>query len=146
MRIGRPPKYEVRLSKEEKKELKELLSKGKHASRVLKRAQVLLLADEEKKQKEIESALKVSGPTIWMIKKRYCEEGLSAALEERPRPGAKAKLDAKGEAFLIALACSEAPENRESWTMQLLAEQLIELGIVEEISDETVRLRLKKKT
>ena len=97
-------------------------------------------------QDDIQAQLKVSNGMICSIKRRYCTEGLSAALEERPRPGAKSKLDATGEAHLIALACSEAPEGRESWTMQLLAEQLVEMGIVDEISDETVRTTLKKKT
>jgi transposase len=145
MRTGRPAKYQIELSEEERDELKGLVKRGTHAARKLTRAQMLLLADEGRKQQEIESVLKVSNSTICSIEKRYCEAGLSAALEERPRPGAKGKLDAKGEAHLIAVACSEAPEGRESWTMQLLAEQLVELGIVDEISDETVRLTLKKK-
>lgn len=146
MRTGRPNKYEVALSEEERKELESLTNRGKHKTRVITRARILLLLNEGKLHKEIISVLKISAPTIWKIAKRYCEEGLSSALEEKPRPGAKPKLDAKGEAHLIALACSEAPDERESWTMQLLAEQIIELGIVDEISDETVRRTLKKKT
>lgn len=146
MRTGRPKTYKVSLTEEERKELTTLTQKGKHSSRVITRARILLLLDEGKLHKEIISALKTSAPTIWKIAKRYCEEGLSSALEEKPRPGAKPKLDAKGEAHLIALACSKAPADRESWTMQLLADHIVELGIVEEISDETVRRTLKKKT
>ena len=145
MRTGRPAKYPVSLSEEERQELQGMLRRGHHAARKLRRVQVLLLADEGKKQDDIQAQLKVSNGMICSIKRRYCTEGLSAALEERPRPGAKSKLDATGEAHLIALACSEAPEGRESWTMQLLAEQLVEMGIVDEISDETVRTTLKKK-
>ncbi|RKY62069.1 MAG: hypothetical protein DRP95_02040 [Candidatus Latescibacterota bacterium] len=80
------------------------------------------------------------------IRKRFAEEGLEAALNERPHPGAKPKLDGKQEAFLVALACSDPPEGREHWTMQLLADRLVELGVVESISDETVRRVLKKTT
>lgn len=145
MRTGRPKKHNVVLTEEEGKELEALIKRGNHKARVITRARILLLLNEGKKQKDITSALKTSAPTIWKIAKRYCEEGLSSALEERPRPGAKPKLDAKGEAHLIALACSEAPGDRESWTMQMLADQTIELGIVDEISDETVRRTLKKK-
>jgi len=145
MRTGRPKKHTVILSEEEQKELESLTKRGKHGARVITRARILLLLDEGKKQKEIIAALGTSAPTIWKSAKRYCEEGLSSALEEKPRPGAKPKLDAKGEAHLIALACSEAPGERESWTMQLLADQMVELGIVDELSDETVRRILKKK-
>jgi transposase len=145
MGTGRPEKYRVRLSEEERQELQRMLRRGKHAARKLRRVHILLLADEGKKQDAIQAQLKVSNGMICSIKKRYCTEGLSAALEERARPGAKSKLDANGEAYLIALACSDAPEGRESWTMQLLAEQLVEMGIVDEISDETVRTTLKKK-
>jgi len=145
MRTGRPKIYNVKLSDEERSELASMTKRGKHSTRVITRARILLLLDEGKKQKEIKAALGTSNPTIWRISQRYCEEGLSSALEDKPRPGAKPKLDAKGEAHLIALACSNAPEERESWTMQLLADQMVELGIVEDISDETVRRTLKKK-
>ena len=145
MRTGRPKKYIVTLSEEDRKELESMTKRGKHGARVITRARILLLLDEGKKQEEVIAALGTTSPTVWRISKRYCEEGLSAALEEKPRPGAKPKLDAKGEAHLIALACSTAPGDRESWTMQLLADQMVELGIVDEISDETVRRILKKK-
>ena len=88
--------------------------------------------------------LPVCRATLYNWRKRLAEEGLEAALHDRPRPGARPKLDAKGEATLIALACSDPPEGRECWTMQLLADRLVELGVVEAISDETVRRTLKK--
>jgi transposase len=78
------------------------------------------------------------------VRKRFVEAGLEAALRERPRPGGQRKLEGKQEAFLIALACSTPPEGRTSWTMQLLAYKLVELRVVDAISDETVRRTLKK--
>ena len=82
--------------------------------------------------------------TVRNIRKRFATEGLEAALQERPRPGAQPKLDGKQEALLVALACSAPPEGREHWTMHLLADRLVELEAVESISDETVRRVLKK--
>jgi hypothetical protein len=79
-------------------------------------------------------------------RQKFVEEGMQVALNDRPRPGKKPKLDDKGQAYLIALACSEPPEGRERWTLQLLAGRLVEVGIVEEISGETVRQVLKKAT
>jgi len=87
----------------------------------------------------------VNPQTVRNIRKRFAEEGLEATLRERPRPGARPKLDAKGEAILIALACSDLPEGRECWTMQLPADRPVGLGMVDSISDETVRRVLKKR-
>jgi transposase len=89
-------------------------------------------------------ALHLGIATVERVRKRFVEEGLEVALCERPRPGAQRKLDSKQEAFLIALACSTPPEGRTSWTMQLLADQLIELRVIDAISDETVRRTLKR--
>ena len=141
-------KYVVNLSKEEKEQLEELTSKGHSAARKLRRAHILLLADEGLKDVEIAKALNAAVTTVERVRKRFVEEGLEAALSERPRIGGalRRKLDGKGEAYLVALACSEAPEGRNRWTMQLLADRLIEVGLVEEISDETVRRSLKKGT
>jgi hypothetical protein len=80
------------------------------------------------------------------IRKRFVEGGLDAALTERPRPGGKPKLDGKAEVTLVAWACSTPPDDRKQWTMQLLADKLIELKLVAAISDETVRRTLKKTT
>ena len=82
--------------------------------------------------------------TVERIRKRFVEEGLEAALTERRRPGGKAKLDGRQEAFLIALACSAAPQGRQRWTMQLLADRVVEIGLVPSLSDDTVRRTLKK--
>ncbi|GIV83794.1 MAG: hypothetical protein KatS3mg052_0801 [Candidatus Roseilinea sp.] len=86
---------------------------------------------------------RVNPKTVRNIRKRFAEEGLEAALQERPRPGARPKPDGKQEAFLIALACSKPPERREHWTMQLPANRSAALGIVASLSDETARRVLK---
>ena len=84
--------------------------------------------------------------TVERTPKRFVEGGLERALNESPRPGGKRKLTGKQEAYLLALACSDPPEGKKRWSMQLLADRLVELEIVEEISDETVRRTLKKGT
>ena len=88
--------------------------------------------------------LKVGESTVHRTRQRCVESGLESALTERPRPGRKVKIEGKAEAFLVATACSDPPSGRQSWTMQLLADRLVELDLVESISDEAVRLRLKK--
>jgi len=138
--------YVVDLREEERAFLLDLLKGGKHSARKLARARILLLADEGKTDRAIAEVLHIGTATAQRIRKRFVEGGLEEALNERPRPGGKRKLDGKQEAFLIALACSDPPEGRKVWTMQLLADRLVELGVVEEISDETVRRRLKKTT
>ena len=139
-----PKKYVVELTKEQRSYLLDLLKKGEGKARMLTRAHILLLSAEGKTDSFIAEVLKVNPQTVRNIRKRFAEEGLEAALKERPRPGAQPKLDGKGEAFLVALACSEPPGGREHWTMQLLADKLVELGVVDSISDETVRRVLKK--
>ena len=104
-----------------------------------------MLADEGKKDEDIADSLHTSVPTVQRTRKRFVEGGLGA-LNERPRPGGRIrkKLDEKGIAILETLARSEPPEGRKNWTMQLLADRLVELKVVDRISDETVRKELKK--
>jgi transposase len=137
-------KYEVHLSEEERTYLRTLVKRGEAKVRTILRAQAFLLSNEGRTDSEIRAVLHLSRGTLYNWRKRLAEEGLEVALHDRPRPGAKRKLDAKGEATLIALACSDPPDGREHWTMQLLADRLVELGVVESISDETVRRTLKK--
>jgi transposase len=137
-------KYIVELTTEERAQLLELTSKGKSSARKVKRAQILLLADEGKTDEAIVEALHVGVATVERVRKRLVLEGLPAALHDRPRPGANCKLDAKAEAVLETLAQSEPPEGRKRWTMQLLADRLVELKVVESISGETVRRMVKK--
>ena len=139
-------KYIVTLTNEERQELLALTRAGEISARKMKRAQILLKADENWKDKDIIAALNTSRSTVERMRKRYVEGGLDKALNEDPRPGAKRKLDGRAEAHLIALACSDPPEDSDHWALRLLADELIELGMVESISHEAVRQYLKKTT
>jgi transposase len=92
----------------------------------------------------IAETLEIGRATVQRVRKRYCQKGLDHALNELPRPGAKPRLNGRQEAYLVALACSDAPEGRTCWTLQLLANKLVQLHVIENISDETVRRVLKK--
>jgi transposase len=139
-------KYIVDLDERERNELEQLTTKGRSGARKTRRARILLLADEGRIDKEIASFLGSAVTTVERVRKRFVEEGLEAALSERPRPGAARKLDGRQEAFLMALACSDVPEGKGHWSMRMLAERLVELEVVDEISDETVRRTLKRGT
>lgn len=142
--MGRKQQYAVTLSDAERTGLLRCINQGDRGARHLKRAHMLLLAAEGKRDRDIAQALHASLQTVRNIRKKYAAGGLEAALHDRPRPGGARKLTPKGEATLIALACSAPPEERSSWTMQRLADKLIELDLVETLSDETVRRTLKK--
>ena len=137
-------KYIVELTQEERDRLEVLTRKGSLSARRMKRALILLAADDGDKDEEITAKARVHRVTVEDIRKRFVLEGLEAALSERPRPGKARLLDGRQEAFVIALACSDPPAGRASWTMQLLADRLVELKVVESISDETVRRTLKR--
>jgi transposase len=137
-------RYIVTLTDEERTQLLALTKKGRVAARRLTRAHLLLQADHGATQDAIAAALHIGRATVGRICRRFVEEGLEAALRDRPRPGAQPKLDGKQAAFLIALACSAPPEGRTCWTMQLLANKLVKMHVIDAISDETVRRTLKK--
>ena len=139
--MGRQQKYPVRLTEEEREQLRTITRTGKQSARVIQRAQILLWSDEGKQDKEIIGLLGCAPLTVASTRERWVWE---KRLEDLPRMGSKPMLDAKQESLLIALACSDAPEGRDEWTMQLLADRLVELKVVERISDETVRRTLKK--
>lgn len=139
-------KYIVKLDPEEREHLLDLTRKGEIGARKMKRAQILLKADEGWKDRDIITALNTSRSTVERTRKRLVEGGLDKALNEDPRPGQRTKLDGRAEAHLIALACSDAPGGRDHWPLRLLADKLVELGFVESISYETVRQTLKKTT
>ena len=136
------------LSKEDRQELETLIRGGESSARTQTRARILLLSDENQKKKkgtkEIGSALLCSLPTITNIRKRFVAGGLESALYDKPRPGAMPKITGEIEAQLTMLACSAPPEGRVRWTLQLLADKLVELKLVESISDVAVMHRLKK--
>jgi transposase len=136
--------YHVNLTGEERQELLEMTSKGRISARKMKRAQVLLKADEGLKDEDIMAAVGVSRPMVERTRKRLVEGGLNKALNEDPRPGAKRRLDGRAEAHLIALTCSDPPDEHDHWALRLLADKLVELGVVESVSYETVRQTLKK--
>jgi transposase len=137
-------KYVITLSDEERQQLLEMTRKGTLKARQFKRAMILLKADEGLTDEQIVAALNVSRPCVERIRKRYVSDGIERALNEDPRPGQRRKLDGRAEATLIAAACSDAPEGHEHWTLRLLADKLVKLGVVETVSYETVRRTLKK--
>ena len=136
--------YLINLTDDERQTLREMTRKGKINARKLKRALILLKADEGLTDLQIMAALNVSRPCVERVRKRFVSDGLERALNEDPRPGQKRKLDGRGEAALIATACTEAPAGHARWTLRLLAGQLVELQVVEAISHETIRRTLKK--
>lgn len=139
-------KYRIILTEWEHEELRSLLNKGRHAARKLTRARILLLSNEGKTSAEIAEALGVGTATVDRVRKHCAEDGVAAALADRPRPGAKLKLDERATARLIAEACSAPGDEHARWTLKLLAGRVVELGLAESISPETVRSYLKKTT
>ena len=143
-------RYRVKLSTEERQELKTLVSRGRAAAYQQTHARVLLLSDEGQgdeamKDEEIARALRIGCSTVERVRRRCVEEGLERALGRKEQLNRRQKrLDGQGEAHLIALACAEPPEGRAGWTLKLLADRLVECEIVESISTETVRQTLKK--
>ena len=143
--MPRPKMHCVELNDNQVQRLHDLINKGHASARVIRRAHVLLLAAKDEEDKDVAAALHLNAQTVYQLRRRFALEGLEATLYVEPRLGSKPRLDGKQEALLIALACSQ-PDGRESWTMQLLADKLVELKVVDAISDETVRRTLKKTT
>ena len=139
-------KYIIKLEVDERKQLLEMTGKGEIGARKMKRARILLKADEDWKDKAIIQALNTSRSTVERPRKRFVEGNLDKALNEDPRPGQRTKLSGSAEAYLVALACSDAPGGREHWPLRLLADKLVELGVVESVSHETIRRTMKKMT
>ncbi len=137
-------RYVVRLAGEERDKLEHLIRGGKSPARKVARARILLKADAGWGVERIVEALDTSAGTVCRTKRRYLEGGLKRALEEDPRPGQRCKLDERGEAHLIALACSQAPQGHDHWTLRLLASKVVELGLAPSMSHEGIRKRLKK--
>jgi transposase len=135
-------RYRVDLSDIERAELTALLNGGKHAARKIKRAQILLAADAGVSDEVIASSLSVGGSTVYRTKRRFVQGNLELALSEEARPGATRKLSGKETALLIATACSNPPEGRKRWTLDLLAGAMVRLTEHEGVSRETVRRRL----
>jgi transposase len=138
------PARSLRLPDEEVAQLQQLLTKGKHAVRALKRAQVLLALHQGKSPSAVAQLVCVSPAMVYNIRNRYLAEGLAVALSEKPRPGQPSKFDKATQAHMTALACSQAPDGRSRWTLRLLADRLVELRLVESISHQAIGEQLKK--
>jgi transposase len=139
-----PKKYIVQLSEDQRGLLYALIQKGNAPARTVRRAHTLLLAHEQQPAQTMAAMLHTSAVTVTQTCKRFLTAGLEAALYERLRPGARRKLDGRQEAHLVALACGPPPAGRERWSLRLLADRIVELGIIETVSYATVRRVLKK--
>ena len=143
-------KYRIRLTTDEQQELKALVSRGRTVAYKQTHARILLMSDEVRedggmKDADISGALGVGLSMVERVRRRCVEEGIESALNRKKQLRRRQKiLDGEREARLIAMACGEPPEGRASWTLKLLADQLVECEIVETISTETVRQVLKK--
>jgi transposase len=143
-------KYPVILTETEREYLRSLIAAGTAPARKLTHARILLKADQGPEgpgwvDEQVAEAVETSQPTVARIRRQYFEEGLDAALNRRPPTREyHRKLDGEAEARLVALACSEPPEGEARWSLRLLADKLVELEIVEDVSYQTVRRTLKK--
>ena len=137
-------KFAVRLTPEERNQLEHMVRAGKGSARVINRARILLKTGEGWSAPKVAQALDVAQGTVLNVKRRFAEGGLDGVLKDRPQAHRYRKMDDRAEGHLIALACSPAPEGHEQWNLRLLADRMVELGVVESLSYETVRLHLKK--
>jgi transposase len=142
-------KYVVTLTEEERLELKELVQKGKTQGYRIRHAQILLKLDDIPENAgwtydKIWHSYNATPHTIRKIAQRFVCDGLEAALGRKEQQNRRRKVDGEVEAHIIAIACSEAPEGRERWTLQLIADKLVSLGVVDSISDTAVCNTLKK--
>jgi hypothetical protein len=143
-------KYRVTLTAEERVTLEHLVSAGKAAARKLIHARVLLLADtrEDSRDEDIVAALGTSPRTVARVRQQFVTQGLRAAIDRKAQPPRPDKIKIQGdvEQKLIQLACGDPPEGRCHWTLSLLCDELVTLGLVRTVSTETVRQALKKTT
>ena len=142
-------KHKVILSANQRNRLESLSKRGQVSARKLARAHMLLLADQNRPQgamndNQIHQILNVSQSTVIRVRKKFATCGLEAAIEELSRCGRPLTFDGYQRAQITALACSTPPEGHSQWSLRLLADQLVELGVVETISHETVGVILKK--
>jgi transposase len=141
--MARPQTFPVRLTPEQRESLEQL--RGKPLSRKQQyRREILLRADEGDTDREIADELGIHAATVQRTRRRFVEDGMEAALADKPRPGAPPEMDGKQGAMIVALACSEVPDGQARWSVRLLARRAVELEVVETVSRETVRRVLKK--
>lgn len=144
--MGRKKEVKIKLKKKERDQLLKFVKSGVSKAREVTRARVLLLSDSGKPPLFISETLGSTKKTIQNIKERYLENGLKRALHDAPRPGQPTKFEGKHRAKITALACTEAPEGYAKWSLSLLAEKAVEIGIVDEISRAHIGRILKKTT
>ena len=141
-------RHTLHLTEDDRSHLESLIRSGSASARTQTRARILLLTDRSQGQQltdeEVAKALLISIPTVGRIRRRFIEEGMQSALSDKPRPGRAPKITGDVEAHLIATACSDPPEGCVRWTLKLLADQLIELELVDSISTVAIHKRLKK--
>ena len=138
-------KYVVNLSRAETDELREVIASEAPRSRRVKHAKILLESEHGYSAAKVADWVGVGHSTVERTRQRYAEGGLEASLNDKPRPGGAPKLDGKQQAFVIALACSDTPDGQERWSMQMLADKIVELEVVTEpVSHDTIRRVLKK--
>jgi transposase len=140
----RPQINQVKLNPEQRQELKTITQKGTIKARVFKRAQTLLLCDQGFTDAEVRERLEISNPTLKRIRKQFVTQGLEAALYDAVRPGRPSIFNGETRAKITALACTQAPEGYAKWSVRLLADKAVELGLVESISTFSVHDILKK--
>lgn len=138
--------HNVSLTEQEYALLQNYVATGVHSARSIKRAQILLAAHNNRSGPWIATHVQVSKATVYNIRRRYCQQGLEAALHEKARSGAPRKLDGRGEARFTALACSQPPDGRQRWTLRLLADKVVEMRLVDSVSPASVQAWLKKTT
>ena len=137
-------KFTVRLTPEERGRLENLVRAGRSPARVATRARILLKTGEGWSAPQVAQALDVAESSVYRIKRRFAEDGLDGVLKDRPQANRYRKLDDRAGTHLVALACTPAPEGHDHWTLRALAGKAVELGLVESLSHEAVRLHLKK--
>ena len=142
--MARKVQLRIQLSATERAQAENYIRTGKHSSRSINRVRVLLKLDEGLSTHQIKESVGVCVGSIYNVYHRYQLRGLAGVIEEKPKSGQPPKIYGKVEATLLALAASNPPAGYEHWTMQLLADQLVELNYVDWVSDETVRQHLKK--
>ncbi len=137
-------KITIKLKAQERQELDQQIRTGIRSARELTRARILLLSDQGQSSGQVAQACLCTSGTVTNVKKRYLAGGLEAALYDKPRPGAPPKITGDVEAHLVALTCSDPPEGYGQWTLRLLADQLVELELVESVSHTAIGKVLKK--
>jgi transposase len=142
-------KYVVSLSEAERQSLEQIVTTGKRSASTMNHARILLKADSQQpngswRDQDIKNVLDISIRTIERVRQRFVEAGLDAALKPRAGRGRKPKLDGEVEAHLVALRCSEPPAGQGRWTLRLLANRMVVLDYIDQLSHESVRQALKK--